>query len=60
MKSIADFEPMVIAASELAEDIHPTILQELIRDAIVDFMRSSGVAQDSIISTPSVALMTIY
>ena len=46
MKSIADFEPMVIAASELAEDIHPTILQELIRDAIVDFMRSSGVAQD--------------
>jgi hypothetical protein len=37
MKTIADFVDLVISASKEAEDIHPTILQDMIRSTVKEF-----------------------
>ena len=48
MSTIADFEVMVMAASAVAEEAHPTIVQELTRKTIKDFMRATRIARDEV------------
>lgn len=46
MKTVADFEAMVLAVSQAGEELHPSVLHELIRQTVVDFMRNTRIARD--------------
>ena len=48
MSMIADFETSIIAASAVAEEAHPTIVQELTRKTIKDFMRTTRIAREEL------------
>lgn len=45
MKTVADFYPLVLAASEVASDEHETVVHEAIRASVITFMREAEVAR---------------
>ena len=46
MKSVADFYPLVLAASDIATDEHESVVHEAIRASAIAFMRETEIARD--------------
>ena len=46
MKNVADFYPLVLAASDIATDEHESVVHEAIRASTVAFMRETEIARD--------------